>query len=257
MNAVRDQWSRHIEFLCLAGAVMLAQLACAQITATVAQPANRAGRVPDVEVWRFDQTGLLGGHTVTVLGHPRVIESPYGKAVEFNGVDDALFVGVHPLAGVSTFTWEVIFRPDADGAPEQRFFHLQEQDPKTGEDTDNRMLFEIRIVDGQWCLDSFATTAGEKLTLLNCKLLHPLGKWYRVTAVYDGREFRNYVGDELEGSGELKLGPQRAGHSSAGVRINKRDYFKGAILVARMTRHALPREQFLNMPPAVASPSGK
>jgi hypothetical protein len=257
MNAVRDQWSRHIEFLCLAGAMMLSQLAWAQISAPAEQTPGGTGSVSDVEVWRFDQTALLGGHTVTVLGHPRVIESPYGKAVEFNGVDDALFVGVHPLAGVSTFTWEAIFRPDADGAREQRFFHLQEQDPKTGEDTDNRMLFEIRIVDGQWCLDSFATTAGQRLTLLNCKLLHPLGRWYRVTAVYDGREFRNYVGDELEGSGELKLGPQLAGHSSAGVRINKRDYFKGAIFMARMTRHALSQEQFLKMPPPVASPPGK
>jgi hypothetical protein len=255
MMAIR--WSNQLEFLCLAGVLMFSQLAYAQISATAVQTTGGASSVPEVEVWRFDQIGLLGGHPVTVLGHPRVIESPYGKAVEFNGVDDALFVGVHPLASVSTFTWEVIFRPDADGAREQRFFHLQEQDPGTGEDTDNRMLFEIRIVDGQWCLDSFATTAGQKLTLLNCKLLHPLGKWYRVTAVYDGKELRNYVGDELEGSGELKLGPQLAGHSSAGVRINKIDYFKGAIFMARMTRHALPQEQFLKMPPLVVSQPGK
>jgi len=199
----------------------------------------------------------LGGHPATVLGHPHVIESPYGKAVEFNGVDDALFVGVHPLAGVTAFTWEVIFRPDADGAPEQRFFHLQEQDPKTGRDTENRMLFEIRVVDGQWCLDSFATTDGQGRTLLNRKLLHPLGKWYRVTAVYDGKTFSNYVGDELQGSVELQLGPQLAGHSSVGVRINKVDYFKGAILMARMTRSALAPEQFLKMPPLVARGTGK
>jgi len=205
----------------------------------------------------FDQISALGGHPATMLGHPHVIESPYGKAVEFNGVDDALYVDVHPLAEASTFTWEVIFRPDADGSPEQRFFHLQEQDPQTGKDTDNRMLFEIRIVDGQWCLDSFATTAGQKRTLLNCKLLHPLGKWYRVTAVYDGKEFRNYVGDELQGTGDLALGPQLAGHSSVGVRINKRDYFKGAILMARMTRRALPIEQFLKMPPLIGNEPGK
>ena len=200
----------------------------------------------------FDQTAAIGGHPTTVLGHPHVIESPYGKAVEFNGVDDALFLGVHPLAGVSTFTWEVIFRPDADGAQEQRFFHLQEQDPQSGKDTDNRMLFEIRIVDGQWCLDSFASTAGQAKTLLNCKLLHPLGKWYRVTAVYDGKELRNYVDDELQGEGDVKLGPQLAGHSSIGVRIKRVYYFKGAILMARMTRHALPQEQFLKMPMAAS-----
>jgi hypothetical protein len=211
----------------------------------------------DQEVWRFDRTSELGGHPTTVLGHPRIVESPYRKAVEFDGVNDALFVKVHPLAGVSAFTWEVIFRPDADGAPEQRFFHLQEQDSKTGADTGNRMLFEIRIVDGQWCLDSFATTGGERLTLLNRKLLHPLGRWYRVTAVYDGKRLSNYVDGELQGSGALRLGPQLAGHSSVGVRINKVDYFKGAILMARMTRRALLPEEFLKMPPLVANGADK
>lgn len=230
--------------------MMTSQLSNAQNSA-----ATGTGNVPASETWTFDQTSSLGGHPVTVLGHPHVIETPYGKAVEFNGVDDALFVGVHPLAGAATFTWELIFRPDADGAKEQRFFHLQEQDPATGEDTGNRMLFELRIVDGQWCLDSFATTAGKGLTLIDRTLLHPLGKWYRVTAVYDGKEFRNYVDGELQGAGALELGPQGAGHSSVGVRINKRDYFKGAILAARMTKRALPPEQFLKLP--AASQAGK
>jgi hypothetical protein len=209
------------------------------------------------KVWKFDNTANIGGHPTEVLGHPKVIESPYGKAVEFNGVDDALYVDVHPLAGVSAYTWDVIFRPDADGAQAQRFFHLQEQDPAAGKDTDNRMLFEIRIVDGQWCLDSFATTAGQHLTLLNCKRLHPLGKWYRVTAVYDGKELRNYVNDELEGAGPLTLGPQGPGRTSVGMRVNKTFYFKGAILMARMAPFALPPDQFLKMPPLVAGPLGR
>ena len=236
-------WNKLVKCACLAAMMLLAPCACAQISAAA------PGSASESEVWTFDQTGFLGSHPATVLGHPRVIESPYGKAVEFNGVDDALFVGVHPLAGASAFTWEVVFRPDAGGAREQRFFHLQEQDSATGKDTGNRMLFELRIVDGQWCLDSFATTAGERRTLLNCKLLHPLGRWYRVTAVYDGKEFRNYVDGELQGAGELNLAPQLAGHSSVGVRIDRRDYFKGAILMARMTRRALPPEQFLKLPP--------
>ena len=244
-------------FAGLAGLSIILAFGCAQSPAVAQQAAGAPATTPEAEVWRFDQTGTLGGHPVTVLGHPHVIESPYGKAVEFNGVDDALLVGAHPLAGVSAYTWEVIFRPDADGAQAQRFFHLQEQDPQTGNDTSNRMLFEIRIVDGQWCLDSFAMTGGERLTLLNCKLPHPLGQWYRVTAVYDGKELRNYVDGELEGSGALQLGPQLAGHSSVGVRIDKRDYFKGAILMARMTRRALPVEQFLKMPPIAANTSGK
>jgi len=241
----------------IAGVVGLAMASSIGHSQSTTAANGGAASSGESEVWRFDQTGALGGHPTTVLGHPNVIESPFGKAVEFNGVDDALFVGVHPLAGTSAYTWEVIFRPDADGPEAQRFFHLQEQNPQTGKDTDNRMLFEIRIVDGQWCLDSFASSNGNNRTLLNCKLLHPLGKWYRVTAVYDGKELRNYVEDELEGSGELKLVPQFPGHTSIGVRINKVYWFKGAVLMARMTRRALPVEEFLKMPALVTSEAGK
>jgi hypothetical protein len=167
--------------------IHLASLPALVLLVAVSIASSQTAPAPHAETWRFDQIAEIGGHPTQVLGHPRVIESPYGKAVEFNGVDDALFVPVHPLAGASAYTWEVIFRPDADGAEAQRFFHLQEQDPATGADTMNRMLFEIRIVDKQWCLDSFASSGASNRTLLNCKLLHPLGQWYRVTAVYDGK----------------------------------------------------------------------
>ena len=42
--------------------------------------------------------------------------------------------------------------------------------------------------------------------------------------------------------------PQRPGHSSAGVRINLKDYFKGAIFEARFTRRSLAEQEFLKMP---------
>src|SRR5437867_2853863 len=66
---------------------------------------------PPFELWTFDNTTTIGGHKVSVVGHPRVIDTSMGKAVEFNGKDDALFLDVHPLAGAEAFTWEVIFRP--------------------------------------------------------------------------------------------------------------------------------------------------
>jgi len=199
--------------------------------------------------WRFDETASLGGHAAKVMGHPKVIETPMGKAIAFNGMDDALFVDVHPLAGAETWTWEMIFRPDADGKAEQRVFHLQSIDPATGKDVvEERMLFEIRIRDGQWCLDSFATSGGQRLPLLNCEKRYPFGEWYRVTTVYDGKMLKNYVGDELQSEGEVHLTPQRPGHSSIGVRINLVDYFKGSIYATRFTRSALGVGEFLKMP---------
>ncbi len=204
------------------------------------------------QVWKFDQTSSLGGHPAKMVGHPQVIETPYGKAVVFNGLGDALFTDVHPLAGAKTWTWEVIFRPDEGGAAAQRFFHLSVLDTATRADTNDRMLFEIRTVHGEWCLDSFVMAGSQSSTLLDCRKLHPLGQWYRVTAVYDGKTLKNYVGGELQGEGEVQLAPQGPGHSSVGVRINLKDYFKGAILEARFTERALAPEDFLKMPQETA-----
>lgn len=226
--------------------VIRGMMLCAFAFCTAALCAQQA--TPSA-VWNFNRINSLGGHLTTVLGHPRIIHSPYGKAVEFNGVDDALFVNVHPLAHDATWTWEVIFRPDADGAEAQRFFHLQETDA-SGADVKNHMTLEIRIVNGEWCLDSFAVSNGVRIPLLNCKLTHPLGKWYRVTFVYDGKEARNYVDSELEGSGEAELAPQGDGRTSIGTRITKTFYFKGAMLMARFTPRALQPGEFLKFPAA-------
>jgi hypothetical protein len=225
---------------------MLRACACAVAFAFFATPMRMPAAPPEDSVtWRFDRIDQIGGYPTAVLGHPRVIETPAGKAIQFNGVDDAIYVDVHPLADAETFTWEVIFRPDPGGAAEQRFFHLQERDPKTGADTNTRMLFEIRLIGDKWALDSFALSGLESRALLDRAKLHTLGVWHAAAAVYDGHEFRNYVDGILQGSALLHLAPQGAGHTSIGTRINRVNYFRGAVLEARMTRHALAPSEFL------------
>lgn len=200
-----------------------------------------------MELWAFERIDEIGGHATKILGRPRVIDTPVGRAVEFNGLDGALFIDIHPLAGAETFTWEVVFRPDPGGAAEQRFFHLQERDGNTGLDTTNRLLFEIRTIAGNWFLDSFAMSGAASRALINRERLHPLGAWYHAAMVYDGREFRNYVDGVLEGAAQLQLAPHGPGRCSVGVRINRRDYFKGAIRLSRMTRGALSPAEFLRV----------
>ena len=108
------------------------KLAAALIAAPVViLAAAAAAQTEQQEVWTFDRLDRLGGHTTKILGQPRVIDTPLGKAVEFDGVDDAIFVDAHPLAGAETFTWEVIFKPYSSGRPEQRFFHMQEDGTQT------------------------------------------------------------------------------------------------------------------------------
>jgi putative heme-binding domain-containing protein len=201
---------------------------------------------PTMETWTFDRLDNIGGHRTTVQGEPRVIDSPVGKAVEFDGKDDALFIDHHPLAGAQSFTFEAIFRPDG-GEREQRWFHLNEL-PATGADTENRMLFEIRVVDDQWYFDSYNQSGSANKALINRKALHPLGVWYHVAAVYDGKEFSNYVNGVREGAAELYLAPHGPGRTSVGTRINKVFYFKGAVHLARFTRKALTPAEFLKVP---------
>jgi len=197
-----------------------------------------AGAASEPEIWSFDNLDQIGGHPVAVVGHPHVIDTPVGKAIQFNGVDDGLLLEVHPLAGAEAYTWEAVFRPDG-GDPEQRWFHLQ------AADSEDRMLFEIRVIDGRWCLDAFSKSGSEQKALLNRSHLHPLGEWYRVAAVYDGKEFRSYVNGVLDGAAEIRLAPQSAGRTAVGMRMNRVFYFKGAIRMARFTRRALSPAEFL------------
>ncbi|MBM3763075.1 MAG: LamG domain-containing protein [Acidobacteria bacterium] len=193
---------------------------------------------PKAEVWKFDRLDRIAKHKCSILGQPKVISTKNGKAVEFNGETDAIFLDTHPLAGAATWTWEVIFCPYRGGRPEQRFFHLQESGSQS------RLLLETRLIGDQWCLDSFAASSADKQTLIDRTLLHPLDEWHHVAFRYDGQELCHFVNHKLELSAKVNLTPQREGKCSVGVRINKVDYFKGAVRWAKFTRSPLPKNQF-------------
>lgn len=198
-------------------------------------------------VWRFDDLNRIGGAAVQREGDPRVIGTAAGKAVAFDGVKDALFLGDHPLAGAKAFTIEAVFRPDG-GAFEQRWLHLAEIDPKTGLDSGNRFLFEIRVVKDRWYLDAFTTGDGYRQTLAVPQKTFPVGRWYRVAMTGDGAVFRSYVDGVLQSEAPLAYRPQGKGHSSLGVRINKVNYFHGAVLNVRFTPRALAPGEFAPLP---------
>jgi hypothetical protein len=192
-------------------------------------------------VWNINNLAVIGGVETVITGFPHLIDTPDGKAVEFDGVQDGLQVLSHPLSGAEAFTLEVIFCPYADGLKEQRFFHLQENG------TDNRLLVETRLTgDGQWYLDTFMSSADGNQTLRDEKYLHPVGEWFNGTLVFDGAEARQYVNGELEFSAEIpEFTPHKDGRTSIGVRMNQVHWFKGAIRKARFTRSALAPEELL------------
>ncbi len=224
-----------------------------------------AAQPQQTAVWRFDRLDRIGGHPVQAEGRPRLIETGAGRAVEFNGVDDALFIDNHPMAGFASFTFEAIFRPDG-GAEAQRWFHLATADPVTGAvslpggttDPNPRFLFEIRVADGnKWYLDAFTHGDGYNQALMFPKLLHPTGTWHSVAQTYDGKVFRSYVDGVLQGEAAIAFKPQGPGKSSVGTRINRVNYFKGAILTARFTPTALAPSAMLKVPDSLRRPAGR
>lgn len=200
-------------------------------------------------VWTFDRLSDIGGHATTVEGAPVLIDTPLGKAVWFDGIDDALFIPDHPLAGAERFTFEAVFRPDG-GAFEQRWFHLQEADEVSaaqGQPPGVRFLFEIRVQDREWWLDAFIKGPGYSQVLIFPEKRHPVGRWFHVAQTYDGTTYRSYVDGVLQGEAEAAFKAQGAGHASVGCRINRVNHFKGAVREARFTTQALPVERFLRM----------
>jgi hypothetical protein len=210
-------------------------------------------------LWHFDRMDRIGGNPAHVEGQPRIIETPAGKAIQFDGVHDGLFIDKHPLAGFEQFTFEALVRPDG-GDPAQRWFHLAETDLATGldatvdpanpvSDKNSRFTFELRVVDGERVyFESFTHGPGYQSGLLDKTKTHPLGQWYVVTQTYDGKIYRSYVNGELEKEAPIAFVRQGLGHSSVGVRINHVSYFKGAVMRARFLPRALGPSEFMKVP---------
>lgn len=197
-------------------------------------------KTPDATVWEIDNLEKIGGHKVAVVGLPQVIGAPKGKAVRFDGTKDGLLVEANPLAGLTAFTLEVVFRPESGGPREQRFFHCQE------DGSENRAMLETRLTDdGKWYLDSFIKSGRTDKPLADEKALHPLDRWHAAALVFDGREMAHYVDGAKECSAKIGFKPLGPGRTSVGMRANQVHWFKGAVRQARFSPRALKPDEML------------
>lgn len=211
-------------------------------------PASREqrGDSKSAVVWTLDNLDRIGGHTVTRLGTPRVVSTPHGSAVEFNGATDGLLLDANPLQGLSRFTIEVVFQPAADGQHEQRFLHVQEAASEN-----HRALIELRLLpDATWYVDTFLRDDESQLALIDRARTHPAAQWHVAALTYDGQTMTSYVDRVQQLAGAVAFTPLAEGKTSIGVRQNRVSWFKGRIRLVRITPAALPVDQLLAKPGA-------
>jgi hypothetical protein len=204
---------------------------------------DSAGPASAPAVWKFDSLAAVGGVAPIVIGAPIVAIDGSIKSVAFNGSSDALNVPANPIKGWSRFTLEVLIRPDLDGQPEQRFFHIQQRNPNS------RALLEIRLTpEGKWALDAFLEAGPDSRALLDRSKLHPAGEWSWVAMEYDGQNLTSFVNGVKELQGEVDFTPMVSGQTSVGVRINRVYWFKGRIAEARFYPSALAPSALARVP---------
>ena len=206
------------------------------------------------ETWVLDNLKALGKRSVTVEGAPRVICAEGHRAIAFDGAHDSLFVKGRPLVGASRFTIEALIRPDG-GAVEQRFLHVAETDPVTGQDVrafgaehdvNHRIMFELRMGPGNFFIDGFLNSKAGAVALAVPEKVHPTGEWHVLTQTYDGTTYRTYVDGILQGEVATGFEPQGPGNVRIGSRMNHVSYFKGAISRIRFSDRALRPDQFMS-----------
>jgi len=217
---------------------VFALLALVAASAGYAQKLAPAKKSPASVTWIVNSLENIG-EPAKPIGAPKVIDTPFGKAVWFDGQDDGLSINTNPLAEADAFTVEAIFRPDAGGNPQQRWLHIQE------EGSDSRVLLEIRLSGEQWFLDTFIKSGESSRALYAEAFKHRAGEWYHVALVYDGTTMRHYVDGREELSGPLAIKPLGGGNTSIGVRLNRVFWFKGAISKLRFTLVALTPKEFM------------
>ena len=151
---------------------------------------------------------------VSILGNPEIIDSPYGKAVQFDGKQDGILVNQMPLKNLSEFTIEMLIRFDKGGTEEQRYFH-------TGTVKGDRSLMEMRSSENTWYLDGMFDSKGKWVVLMSPEFSHPLGNWYHIAFTVKNGKQATFVNGQKELEGDVEYNPIMEGQTSIGVRQNK------------------------------------
>jgi hypothetical protein len=210
-----------------------------------------------IVTWNVNNLSAIGGHPAFVIGEPKIIGTPAGKALEFDG-KSGLILETNPMAGYQQWTMETLVRPDGGKDTAQRIFHIGEYntdvDPTALTATNNnsnRFTFELRTAGDKVWFESFNTGPGYQSALIVKEKTHPLHTWLVITQTYDGSMHRHYVNGELEQEKPLKYHVMGPGRCSIGTRLNMTTPYVGGYMRMRFANRALPPEEHMKVPAAL------
>lgn len=204
------------------------------------------------EIWEIDNLEQIGGHDVTVIGNPEVVETEIGRAVEFDGEGDMLLVDYNPIGEAEAYTVEVVFKQNAtypeNTAP--RFIHIQDPDDKE----QKRLMIELRLNDRNECyLDGYMQTDSMSLVLIDERLVHPTGQWLHAAVTYKDGVMTTYMNGKRELSGHITYADtliNPSGKVAIGGRMNHVSWFNGYIKTLKITHESLDPGNFFTLPRA-------
>lgn len=237
--------------------IILPGLLWVLVSGVMAQNTNAGAEAGSPTLWLVNNTTNIGGHPVTVRGTPQVVATAEGGAVRFNGIDEGLMVSANPLAGLSHFTVEMIFKHAPLTAPKANAPRIVHIETPGGASVAHRFTLETRVAADTtphtYFLDSFlrfGDAADFRLTLFNDKFRHPVGEWSHMAVTYDGTNFCNFVNGRLENCGPMKGQVFAAGGVTwIGQRANNVGYFEGEVRALRFTPRVLGTNEFLRVQP--------
>lgn len=192
---------------------------------------------PNHITWNIAELVSKSSPYVQLYGTPHVAKVDSKSCVIFNGKSDSLTVNENPFAGASSFTIQVLVKPDSTGQQAQRFIHLEDKDLR-------RLMVELRLSGkSSWAMDTFLHSNLGDHPLLDMKYLHSCDAWHWTALVYDGHTMTSYIDGNKELSFDLPFSVMREGRVAIGSRLNHVYWFKGAISVIEFDRRALSQNE--------------
>lgn len=180
-----------------------------------------------VSYWSFDEADIVGdtakdvwgGNDGTIMGDPKIVEGRFGKALEFDGVDDKVSIGnISALSGENVTITAWVYWEGGTGL----------YDPIVTQANEDWLgyYFYMYSADAVKSLAFWLNDDPEVFTPTS----FPEDEWYFVTGTHDTTNLKVYINGVLQATqAKTGLGLSKTGYIGFDDYTPAPEYFKGII----------------------------